>query len=356
MRNVNRLKHDESGAVLVWVALLMVTLLGFGALAVDAGYGYVVKRETSTTADAASLAGAQAAAQQFTTDGWACTGAVTSEAKKAVDQTVTSNTVSGSNVKATTTVDCKPGARTIDVNVTVTTEIPTFFGAVLGKDKMQPGATATAQVSGNNGGGGLRPIGICAGDFPDHTVGAVWQSDFPQAPKKDSACGGAPGNFGVIRFISTAKNSDVEWYMKNGYPGPGDPILTIPGWLPADTGNGVVNGTEDEAFTLVNQSGNPANDIIIGMPVFDVWRGSGSGAEAHVTGIVHAKVCAYTAGSGTGVHDPSCFDPVRWAKRDTKAKNTFQWKFVEFIPAYSYGAAADCKIGPNCVPVVRLVK
>lgn len=50
--------REESGAVLVLVALAMVALIGFVALAVDLGYQYVVKNELQNAADAGALAGA----------------------------------------------------------------------------------------------------------------------------------------------------------------------------------------------------------------------------------------------------------------------------------------------------------
>ena len=50
---------DESGAVLIMVALSMVVLLGMTALVIDVGYLYQERRQMVTAADAAALAGAQ---------------------------------------------------------------------------------------------------------------------------------------------------------------------------------------------------------------------------------------------------------------------------------------------------------
>lgn len=50
---------DESGAVAIMVALLLVVFVGFTALAVDVGYLYSVKRQLQAAADAAALAGCQ---------------------------------------------------------------------------------------------------------------------------------------------------------------------------------------------------------------------------------------------------------------------------------------------------------
>ena len=54
-----RLARGHKGATLVFVAIAMVMLLGFAALAVDLGYLYVVRGELQNAADSGALAGAQ---------------------------------------------------------------------------------------------------------------------------------------------------------------------------------------------------------------------------------------------------------------------------------------------------------
>lgn len=49
--------QDDRGAVAVTVAILMVVLVGFTALAVDVGYMLTIRRQLQTAADAAALAG-----------------------------------------------------------------------------------------------------------------------------------------------------------------------------------------------------------------------------------------------------------------------------------------------------------
>src|SRR6187401_1591057 len=51
-------QRDE-GAVMVWVALMMVVLLGAGAIVIDIGALYAEKRQLQNGADAAALAVAQ---------------------------------------------------------------------------------------------------------------------------------------------------------------------------------------------------------------------------------------------------------------------------------------------------------
>lgn len=51
--------ESDQGAIAVMVAVLMVVMLGFAAIAVDAGAMYTARRQAQTAADAAALAGAQ---------------------------------------------------------------------------------------------------------------------------------------------------------------------------------------------------------------------------------------------------------------------------------------------------------
>ena len=55
---MGRLRH-EAGQTVVLVAVLLPLFLGLGALAVDIGYWYVVKKTAQDAADAAALAAAR---------------------------------------------------------------------------------------------------------------------------------------------------------------------------------------------------------------------------------------------------------------------------------------------------------
>ena len=56
---VDRSPEGDDGVILVWVALMLVALVGMGALVIDIGALYVERRELQNGADAASLAVAQ---------------------------------------------------------------------------------------------------------------------------------------------------------------------------------------------------------------------------------------------------------------------------------------------------------
>ena len=62
MKNIHPLRFrltDQRGAAVVMVAVAMMTLLGFAAIAVDTGYLMVAKNELQNVADASALAAAR---------------------------------------------------------------------------------------------------------------------------------------------------------------------------------------------------------------------------------------------------------------------------------------------------------
>jgi hypothetical protein len=75
----NRICLGERGAVAVFVAVTLVALIGFTALAVDVGYLYGVKNELHNAADAGALAGAH---ELFDDDGNLTVAAAIAEAER----------------------------------------------------------------------------------------------------------------------------------------------------------------------------------------------------------------------------------------------------------------------------------
>ena len=56
---MKRILHNQSGAVLVIFALLLIVLVGFMALGMEVGRWYLVRSELSKGVDAAAMAGAK---------------------------------------------------------------------------------------------------------------------------------------------------------------------------------------------------------------------------------------------------------------------------------------------------------
>lgn len=164
--------RSEHGAIMVWFALIIVVLLAIGALAIDLGYAYTVKRQLATAADAAALAGAQEAGRKFKEVG-GCGDALDSLVAAQVNATYTANSPQGSDGNPTTTVSCfdKDGnattstdAASVQVKVDDSSTLQTWFARLLGVSTMNPAASATARVFGANNLGGLRPFVVCMAD------------------------------------------------------------------------------------------------------------------------------------------------------------------------------------------------
>ncbi len=131
--------RDESGQVLVLVAIAMVALLGMVGLVLDVGHAYYVHRALQADADAAATAGAN-------------------ELPSAANAVATAQAYSGSpggknvrdnipGVSTTTTTKCLSQAPCNPVNAVVVkehTDVSTFFARIVGVDSIGVTASATA--------------------------------------------------------------------------------------------------------------------------------------------------------------------------------------------------------------------
>lgn len=162
----NRADSRDSGAILLWMALMMIVLLAMAAFAVDLGMAYAVKRQLSSTADATALAGAQEGAMKYEATG-GCPGGTPTQAlsdavNAAVQKTHEANAPWGSTGVPTPTITCSSDEITVKVNEA--SNLGTFFARVLGITSLAPAATATANVFGADIQGGLRPFTVCVDD------------------------------------------------------------------------------------------------------------------------------------------------------------------------------------------------
>ena len=136
------LRRDERGQVIVLLAVTLVVLLGMGALVIDVGRAYVVKRHLQASVDAAALAGAQALpdASAATSAAYAYSGKRGAKNDEPRLPDVTATVVTRCISKTT----CSP------VNAIVveeTTVAPTMFAKVLGVRSFTIHAKATALMS-----------------------------------------------------------------------------------------------------------------------------------------------------------------------------------------------------------------
>jgi Flp pilus assembly protein TadG len=171
--NDHRNLREESGQVLMLIALGLVALLGLTALAVDGGMIYADRRFDQNAADASSYAGAGAAAMamensQISYRNFTCSAPagsvmankmnlVKSEASQAAQLQAASNQFSIDNhltnqhgVEVTCGIDKPIGSsiadKYIDVKVMVTTTIQTAFAHMFYKGEIRNTVTAVARA------------------------------------------------------------------------------------------------------------------------------------------------------------------------------------------------------------------
>ncbi|MCZ2810083.1 pilus assembly protein TadG-related protein [Modestobacter sp. VKM Ac-2979] len=139
---------DERGAVAVLVAILLVPLLGFAAIAVDVASLYADREQLRNAADAAALAVATDCAQG------AC-GNPVATATSALTANAGAADAAGATLR---TPDVSVGGQT--VTVTVSADQAHWFAPVLGIDSTRVTATATATWKAMSHGVAQLPLAI----------------------------------------------------------------------------------------------------------------------------------------------------------------------------------------------------
>jgi Putative Flp pilus-assembly TadE/G-like len=266
MKDRRRRARDERGAVLVHVAVAMLALMAFSALAIDYGALWVSRRQAQNSADAAALAGALSLAFDDPDD--------VARAQAAAAAAGTANQVWGaapSILPATDVqlVPCPPGApglpdTCIRANVYRSTArlnrsnaLPAFFAQIFGITSQDVRATATAQVLIANAVECLKPWAVADKWGERWEAGASnsewtptskfdkwkWQSGGwvhdPAVPEAswdfyDPPTATGPGT-GFTPFDASGKPTaeyGLELTLRSGLPSGSDPRLSS-GWFQA---------------------------------------------------------------------------------------------------------------------------
>jgi hypothetical protein len=168
MSKLKRLVQNQIGAALALVALTMIVMLGMVALAVDVGMLMAARTEAQTLADASALAGASSLIDT--------PGDEAAARARAIEWAV-ENTVAGENVTVLPEdVDVLLDEWKVRVRVFRNeargNAVPTFFGRVLGIDRVGIVVNAAAEAAPANTAGGdptaacLLPVALID-DFDD---------------------------------------------------------------------------------------------------------------------------------------------------------------------------------------------
>ncbi len=172
----------EGGLTLVQVALLLVVLIAFAALAVDGGRIYLERRRMQNAADAGALAGAYQ--RCFGTDG-------VSPLVKAEQYAIQQNGAAWARATY-------PGGDTWKVSVVATTTLDLGLADVVGLPEVVAGANATAQCGKATTSGGLWPLTVkiepdwnslaCEGNESVFTVFTQQSQEIECYPRGDCDC------------------------------------------------------------------------------------------------------------------------------------------------------------------------
>lgn len=323
-------RRGERGVMIIWLALFLLVLIGFGSLSVDVAKLATTRTQLQNAADAAALAGASAldpttgVIVQPTAIGRAQTSAVSNKAFIDEPQPVV---LAAADVTFPTPTRCKVKVRREGANGVVTT-----LAQVVGLKKLEVTATATAKI--DTVGTvlcGILPLGVSPQGNQNFLVGCNHTYTL-----KSGSGGGGGGQYGAVDFPQCVNTGDCagmpstgantfRCLMKYGYCCPisiGDVVKTESGNMAGPTRQAIdyrfdadacsdqgicyteylARGGSGQRVVLIPittpVAGN-ANVTILGFSAFFLKTRVGTGQGGSLQGEFLYKVIPGT-GSGTG--------------------------------------------------------
>jgi Flp pilus assembly protein TadG len=279
-RRLRRRPAGEHGASAVIVALLMIPMLGFAAIAVDVGAVYAERARLQVAADAGALAVAQDCARG------ACG-----------DIQATASALVAANEDGATAAP--PVLTTAPLRVTVTGDKPTrhWFAPVLGIDATAVSASATVAWGTPGAGTAVLPLTFSWCEWTAQTGGGMPSGSTVRTinltKSSSTTCTGpshniVPGGFGYV-------GTD---------PGTCQATSAIAHIITSDTGN-----TPPSSCANANFSAWLGKTVLL--PLFDQWSGSGNNASYRVYGYAAFKLTGYFFGGQFGSSPQPCSGNAR---------------------------------------------
>lgn len=300
----------ERGAVSLIVALLLVTLLGFGAIAVDVGMMYSERAQLRNGADAAALAIAQKCSQNINNLDCSNTSPLAAGLNNG-------NALDGlSNIKSTV-LDKAQGSVTVTAGAQEAGHAPNqvslFFARVLGFNTAEVSASSTAQWGTPKKGPVILPLAIayCKLNIPTGGIAGAEQV----LDQSFNGCAGIPGGFGWIQGTGTKCSVTLTAGASS------DSGV----WFTSDTGASPPSGCTAADFSQMN------NQTVL-LPLYDIATGTGSNGKYFIKGFAAFHV--------TGYH----FANISWTagpKVDNKTIRGYFVKFVSLAQAFELGQTPD---------------
>ncbi|MDP9694102.1 UNVERIFIED_ORG: hypothetical protein J2X79_001657 [Arthrobacter globiformis] len=302
----------------VIVAIIMVVLLGFAAIAVDVGMLYSERAQLQNGADAGAMFVAQKCASRLSTNAIDC---------NATPSTGLRSVVSGNAVDGVTNVDQPLALDTVRRTVTATVRsqepgkahngVSTFFARVLGIPTVEGSASATAQWGTPSKGTMVLPIAIAECKFkPVDPISGKGPLQLLQLDKDPCANKNIPGGFGWIK-----DDTDAKCAVTIGV-GQADNSGT---WFSGDTG---------ASAPCVPNDLSKMNDQTVLFPLFDEATGTGASGKYYVKGFAAFHVTAYHLSNGT-------WGPPGSSSIPNKSIQGYFVRFVSLSQALELGDSPD---------------
>ncbi|BBE23615.1 hypothetical protein MN0502_24980 [Arthrobacter sp. MN05-02] len=271
IRFFKRSRRDERGAISVIVALVMVVLLAFAALAIDVGMVYAERAQLQNGADAAALAMAQKCS--LDTAAASCTGAPdlarSLANRNALDDrsNIKSIAVDNSSRKVTVITGASESGQSAN-------RVSLIFAKALGLASTEVTASSTATWGSPTAGPAPFPITFSECELRD---GPGWQVvEFRKKSDGTPACaGGPPGGFGSLDQMPGKCEAMVD--ITKSASG-------------SNTGN---NGTPSNCRSLLDEwrakieAGEPPTGLF---PIYDNVTDSGNNGVYHLIGFAAFEV------------------------------------------------------------------
>jgi Flp pilus assembly protein TadG len=232
-KQVFRFKNDQKGAALVLVALSIVALIGFTALAVDGGYLYFRHTRLQDISDSAAIAaGIEIVETSSKTKADAFSAAIDYVERHGLETTNENSSSYTATIKWGTEIGditvSFPGENLSKIMVQITLDANTFYARALGTTSTPVRVTSVVQIGrAKQQQGNLVPVGIYDSEYERGK-----RYELTYSPSEHII----PGHYGFLDFPDYVDDNGKQLkfadYMEYGYPGTlavGDIIETEPG-------------------------------------------------------------------------------------------------------------------------------
>ena len=278
---------NERGAISVIVAILLVALLGFVAIAVDVGVIYSERAQLQNGADASAMALAQKCARDATDPACSTTSAL-------AGSLANQNALDG--MSKVRTIELDKTARKVSVATSAKetggadNSVSLFFANVLGIPTQEVGAQSSAVWGSPKAGRTAFPLAFSLCQVKGN-IGAGLQLLQEHGKNANADCNYGPsgaaveGGFGWLVQDPGACGGTIDLAVSEGG---------------SDPGNNAPGNCSTELNRWANEI-NAGREVIVLLPVFNKVTGTGAGAVYGLVSFAAYKVTGWKFSGNTGL-------------------------------------------------------